>query len=198
MTSSKLYVYTIEKVCEFANDALEIRYSLTRKEAIQNLQLSDSIWDKKQHLIVADKSAKRLIVFDLTADGLTEKESKELEFEPLALLLTQNQLIVSLSDGNVRWYEYSTDEEQKIGKEPQLQIMVEYGPLQYMVYNNPMTKIVGTTSKGTIVMIPSEAPSEEEEEEQGEVPQASEGGPAKAKEKPKCYLQNLEISSHLK
>eukprot|EP01022_Parablepharisma_sp_SALTPOND_P004031 TRINITY_DN1173_c0_g1_i1.p1 TRINITY_DN1173_c0_g1~~TRINITY_DN1173_c0_g1_i1.p1 ORF type:complete len:1181 (-),score=200.28 TRINITY_DN1173_c0_g1_i1:8215-11757(-) len=208
LTTSRVFVYMIERTGDYENEQLVVSYKLSRKDAGQVIDGSDMLWDEKGRLVVADKTGKRIIIYNVGDEGLIELEQKELPTEPLAILLTQTQLIVSLSDGTLKWYEYSyeasgtikkgstigkTDIAGTIGKDPQQEITIEYGPFCYMIYNNPMTKIVGTTIKGTIVMVPCEAQCEEEEEEQIDVLPTGKDADAgaKPKEKPKILPAKL-------
>ncbi len=192
MTTTGISVYTVEKVGEYADNQLELGYKLVRRDIPQKIDGADFIWDKMSRILVADRSSKRVIIFNTKDDAISELESKEFEAEPLALLLTQTQIIVSLADATLKWYEYAYDGGNKLGADPQQELTTEYGAFTYMVYNNPMTKIIGTTQKGTIVMIPCEAQSEDEEEDQGDVQpdKAGEGG-SKPREKPKILPAKL-------
>jgi len=203
LTDEGLYVYTIERTGEHDNGQLIVSYKLTRKES-GKIKASDMIWDKENRIIVADEGGKRLAIYEIRDEAISEIEQKELTSEPLTMLLTQNQIIVSLADGSLKWFEYSYYNGQHnknstagkevagiFGKTPQQEITIEYGPFIYMVYNNPMTKIVGTTKKGTIVMIPFEAYCEEDEDEQNDALPGKEGDAGKAKDKPKILPAKL-------
>lgn len=169
------FVYEIEQGGDHENSEVVVSYKLRCKSLEQNIIANDILWDRQGRLLALDKVGLRIVIYNTKQENLIEIGQKDLPAEPLAILLTQTQLIVSLADSTLKWYEYSYEHEgnkkdigSTIGKEPEQEVTTDKGAFCYMVYNNQMTKILATTADNMIYTIPSEAQCEEDEDEQAD------------------------------
>jgi len=172
MTGSGFFVYEIEQGGDYENGEITVSYKLRCKSLEPNIIVNDILWDKQGRLLVLDKVEPRILIYNTNQESLIEIGQKELPAEPLAILLTQTQLIISLADSTLKWYEYSyenagtkKDIGSTIGKDPEQETTNDRGPFCCMVYNNQMTKILATTADNLIYIISSEAQCDEEEDE---------------------------------
>lgn len=191
LAESGFFVYEIEQAGDYDEREVVVSYKLKCKSLEQNIAANDILWDKQGRLLVLDKVGSRVVIYNTRQENLIEVGQKDLPAEPLAMLLTQTQLIVSLADCSLKWYEYSLENEgnkkdigSTIGKEPEQEIVSDKGAFSHMVYNGQMTKILATTADNMVFAIPSEAQCEEEEEEQADA--LGREGEVVAKAKPKA------------